>query len=228
MAIAIVSTGTGAGAGPSSAFDVPLTVADPGAVILAAFGVDGNINVSPTVVWDSTTANSSFTLLATSTGRVCKVYQLIDPSTGAHSITFSGLSTTADKVGAGVVFSGVDSTTPTDAATASTVSGTSTTAVSTAIPSATGDLIYSAICINIASSSQVSAGNSGTLLTNSTTIAVSLVTSYQAGDTAVASSYTWSTLSALFGLVSINVNAAGGAAAVRYRPPSRSLMGVGR
>lgn len=231
MAIAIASTrGTSAIISATSA-TVQLTVADANSWLAVGIGQESSVAQTSVAIWDSTTANSSLSILSesASTGLTMRVFALFNPSTGTHVVLCNGLSSAVRKGLVGVVVTGLDSTTPVDTGTISVVNGVSTATTSTAIPSAAGDLLLSFINIDDANSSVVVVGSSGSTLAFSDNAdgTMRVLLAQVPGDATVAVPWNWASAGA-YGSVTMNLNASGAAAATPFYVARRGMMGLGR
>mgnify|MGYP001616459511 CR=1 FL=1 len=235
MAIAVISSASVHPVAASSSVELPLTIPDANAVIFLSVSQDATADQNFAPIWDSTTANSSFTLIAErgSSARYMGTYYLVNPTTGTHVVLVNGVSTIVSHGGLAAAYSGVSNATPYDTGTISAVAvaaGASTGIESTAIPSAVGDLVLSFLTVNSTSGAVLAPGVGGTVRAVSTGSGsfMGFALAEWAGAATVASTWSWpSTATTDQTFISFNVNADGGAA-TPVRMATRSLLGVGR
>lgn len=226
MAVAFDAFATGDGTGAS--ITVSITLGGTANLLIAFVMIDAPSNFNPSATWNGVSMGALVNEVFT--GRYLAWFKLASPDTGTHDLVVSGLPGGGQERACGISFSGVDTTTPTDAAQSSSLSGASDP-VTLTNSSATGDMVVGCAVNNGSSAPTVDGTNDDPAMTTPTGGSVaqanmsSLVT-YQAGQATVTTS--WNNVAGSESAFAININASGGGGGGGSPAFRMSLLGVGR
>lgn len=224
MAVAFDAFATGDGTGTS--ITVSITLGASANLLIAFVMIDAPANFNPSATWNGVSMGAVVNEVFT--GRYLAWFKLASPDTGTHDLVVSGLPGGGQERACGISFSGVDTTTPTDAAQSSSLASASDP-VTLTNTSATGDMVVGCAVNNGSSAPTVDSTNDDPAMTTPTggsvaQAAMSSLVTYQAGQASVVTS--WNNVAGSESAFAININASGGAAS--SVASHLMMMGMGR